>query len=174
MSQPTNEDSEPKNELSFTIEILKVIKESQQQHGLRHLDYQRYRSYCTSRLRRVRKTLHFVCGNMRKFQKREINPEDITDSKFLLLPLFSAERAWSFAMQLKQESNNEPRKKFHMINKLKKATKYSSELEKLSQSNKFDARTKLEAQGYNSLILGQFFFETQKWKESLSHFNIAK
>ena len=43
MSQPADESSEPKTELSFTIEILKIIKESQQQHGLRHLDYQRYR-----------------------------------------------------------------------------------------------------------------------------------
>ncbi len=153
---------------------MKIIKESQQQHGLRHLDYQRYKSYCTRRLRRLRKTLHFVCGNQKRFQKKDINIEEVGDSKFLLIPLFQAERAWAFAMQLKQESNTEPRKKFHLINRLRKAAKFAAELEKLSQSSKCDARTKLEAQGYNSLINGQFFFECQKWNDSLNFFNISK
>ena len=34
-----------------------------------------------------------------------------------------AERAWGYAMQLKQESNTEPRKKFHLISRLYKAAK---------------------------------------------------
>ncbi|KAF6206613.1 hypothetical protein GE061_017849 [Apolygus lucorum] len=42
----------------FTLEILKIISDSQQQHGLRHSDYQRYRGYCTRRIRRLRRTLH--------------------------------------------------------------------------------------------------------------------
>ena len=154
--------------------MLKIIKESQQQHGLRHLDYQRYITYCTRRIRRLRKTLHFVCGNMRRYQKREITIEDFTDSKFLLIPLFQSERAWSYAMQLKQESNTDKRKKFRLINRLKKAVKFAKDLEKLSESLKCDARTKLEAQGYANLISGQFNFECQKWNESLNFFNISK
>lgn len=111
---------------------------------------------------------------MRRYQKREINLEEINDSKYLLVPLFQAERAWSYAMQLKQEANNDARKKFHLVNRLRKAVKFAGELEKLCQSNKCDARTKLEAQGYSSLMVGQFNFETLKWEESLKSFNIAK
>ncbi len=109
-----------------------------------------------------------------KFQKREIKLEDLNDSKFLLLPLIMCERAWGYAMQLKQESNTDPRKKFHLINRLRKAVKFANEFEKLSQSNKCDARTKLEAQGYSSLINGQFNFEKQNWIESLKYFSLAK
>jgi signal recognition particle subunit SRP68 len=46
-----------------------------------------------------------------------------------------AERAWSFAMQLRQESNTEPRKKFHLIGRLRKATTYALQLEQLCQVN---------------------------------------
>lgn len=138
------------------------------------MDYQRYRSYCTRRIRRLRKTLHFVCGNNRRYQKKELTVDDLTDSKFLLIPLFQSERAWAYAMQLKQESNSEPRKKFHLVNRLRKSVRFAAELDKLSQSAKCDARTKLEAQGYHSLVNGQFNFEMQKWNESLTHFNLAK
>lgn len=125
------------------IKALKIIKQSQQQHGLRHQDYQRYRSYCTRRIRRLRKTLNVVCGNQRRYQKKELNADEINDVKYLFIPLFQVERAWAYAMQLKQEANTDPRKKFHVVNRLRKAIKHSNELEKLSA--KFDARTKLEA-----------------------------
>lgn len=167
----TNE--QPSLASTLTLEALKIIKESQQQHGLRHMDYQRYRSYCSRRIRRVRKTLHVQCGH-RKYQKRELIEDDLIDSKILLIPLFQAERAWSYAMQLKQEANSEPRKKFHLLNRLRKAVSHANQLEKLSQSAKCDARTKLEAQGYQTLMQGLFNFEMQKWKESLQNFIVAK
>lgn len=46
----------------FFILVLRLIKESQLQHGLRHEDYQRYRSYCSRRVKRLRKTLHISQG----------------------------------------------------------------------------------------------------------------
>jgi len=88
--------------------------------------------------------------------------------------LFQAERAWAYSMQLKQEVNTDSRKKFHLLNRLRKAVKYANLLEVLSQSNRCDARTKLEAQGYASSMNGQFNFEIQKWNESLNYFNVAK
>ena len=153
------------------------MKESQQQHGLRHSDYQRYRHYCSRRLRRLRKTMHVSCGTTKRFAKRDIQIEDLaqaTDNKLLLIPLFLSERAWAFAMQLKQEANTEPRKKFHLMNRMRKAVRFARHIEALSQSPRCDARTKLEAQGYASLINGQFCFENQKWKDSLTHFVVAK
>ena len=60
--------------------------------------------------------------------------------------MFCAERCWAYAMQLKSEANTEPRKRFHMISRLKKAVQYADELVALCESPKCDARTKLECQ----------------------------
>uniref|UniRef100_A0A8C9Z1P4 Signal recognition particle subunit SRP68 n=1 Tax=Sander lucioperca TaxID=283035 RepID=A0A8C9Z1P4_SANLU len=118
------------------LEILQIIKESQQQHGLRHGDYQRYR--------------------------------------YLLLVLMEAERAWSYAMQLKQEANTEPRKRFHLLARLRKAAKHSEKLEKLCESPRVDAKTKLEAQAYTAYLTGMVEFELQEWKLAMEAFNKCK
>ncbi|KAA8595020.1 hypothetical protein FQN60_012155 [Etheostoma spectabile] len=104
------------------------------------------RGYCSRRLRRLRKTLGFRMGNRHKFIGKKITVEMISDSRYLLLVLMEAERAWSYAMQLKQEANTEPRKRFHLLARLRKAAKHSEKLEKLCESPRVDAKTKLEAQ----------------------------
>uniref|UniRef100_A0A8C0LYW2 Signal recognition particle subunit SRP68 n=1 Tax=Canis lupus familiaris TaxID=9615 RepID=A0A8C0LYW2_CANLF len=121
---------------SLSLEILQIIKESQQQHGLRHGDFQRYR--------------------------------------YLLLVLMDAERAWSYAMQLKQEANTEPRKRFHLLSRLRKAVKHAEELERLCESNRVDAKTKLEAQAYTAYLSGMLRFEHQEWKAAIEAFNKCK
>lgn len=67
-------------------------------------------------------------------------------NRYLLLVVMEAERAWSYAMQLKQEANTEPRKRFHLMARLRKAAKHGEKLEKLCESQRIDAKTKLEAQ----------------------------
>ena len=49
-------------------------------------------------------------------------------------------------MQLKAEANTEPRKRFHLNARLRKAVGFAEELAKLCDSKRVDARTKLEAQ----------------------------
>lgn len=156
------------------LEILQIIKESQQQHGLRHGDYQRYRGYCSRRLRRLRKTLGFKMGNKHKFVGKKITVEMLSDSRYLLLVLMEAERAWSYAMQLKQEANTEPRKRFHLLARLRKAAKHSEKLEKLCESPRVDAKTKLEAQAYTAYLTGMVEFELQEWKPAMEAFNKCK
>ncbi|CAH1793893.1 unnamed protein product, partial [Owenia fusiformis] len=158
----------------FTVEALKIIKEAQQQHGLRHGDFQRYRGYCARRIRRLRKSLNFPQGNKHRNVPKKITLEHLTDARFLYLPLVEAERAWSQAMQLKSEANTEPRKKFHMSSRLKKAVQHSQEFVKLTSSDKCDARTKLEAQAYDSWINGTLKFELGKWKQAIEDFTNAK
>lgn len=90
--------------------------------------------------------------------------DNLKDEKFLYLPLIQAERAWGYAMQLKQESNTEPRKKFHLISRLRKAVSHTMHLEYICQSPLCDARTKLEAQAYSAWMQGTLHFELQDWK----------
>ncbi|XP_064623937.1 signal recognition particle subunit SRP68-like [Lineus longissimus] len=159
---------------AFAVEVLHMVREAQQQHGLRHGDYQRYRSYCTRRLRRIRKSLHFPQGSKYKVQPKKITEEMLTDVKYLFLPLVSAERAWSYAMQLKSEANTEPRKRFHLSARLRKAVGFAEEFAKLCESNKVDARTKLEAQAYFSWMKATLLFELENWSSSIEFFTKAK
>ncbi|GLG95273.1 Signal recognition particle subunit SRP68 [Gryllus bimaculatus] len=85
-----------------------------------------------------------------------------------------AERAWGYAMQLRQESNTEPRKKFHLVSRLRKAASYSLQLQKLCESTKCDARTKLEAQAYVAWIHGSLHFELQLWKHAMENLKKAQ
>uniref|UniRef100_A0A8D8V9S8 Signal recognition particle subunit SRP68 n=1 Tax=Cacopsylla melanoneura TaxID=428564 RepID=A0A8D8V9S8_9HEMI len=158
----------------YTIEILKIIKDAQQQHGLRHGDYQRYRGYCTRRIGRLRKTLHLPQGDKRHFKKREVTDQHLKDEKYIYIPLFLAERAWGNAMQLRQEANTEPRKKFHLISRLRKAAGYAVQLQTLCEAEVCDARTKLEAQAYVSWIVGVLEFELKLWKSAMKNLKEAQ
>ncbi|XP_016913688.2 signal recognition particle subunit SRP68 [Apis cerana] len=169
-----NDDTTSTEQKTYSLEILKIIKEAQQQHGLRHGDYQRYRGYCSRRLRRLRKVLKVPQGDKRHFKRRDILPAMVTDDKFLQVPLIMAERAWSYAMQLRQESNTEPRKKFHLISRLRKAATYSLQLQELIESVNCDARTKLEAQAYVAWIHGSLHFELQLWKKAMENLKKAQ
>ncbi|CAG2162591.1 unnamed protein product [Oppiella nova] len=161
---------------SITFEILHVVKEGQSQHGLKHGDYHRYRQYCSRRLRRIRRSLNFVqtTGKTRPtFQLKDVTNEMVMSAhkakkdplRYLMIPLMCAERSWSHAMQLKQEANTEPRKKFHLIRKYKKAVKYAQSLQTICNSSptKCDARTKLESSAYASYLTGLFYFEAEEW-----------
>lgn len=77
-------------------------------------------------------------------------------------------------MQLKQESNTEPRKKFHLVSRLRKAVTHTQHLEYLCQSHLCDARTKLEAQAYSAWMQGTLHFELQEWKQASEKLLLAQ
>ncbi|XP_035783654.1 signal recognition particle subunit SRP68-like [Anopheles albimanus] len=162
----------------FTVEILRVIKDLQLQHGLRHGDYQRYRGYCSRRVKRLRKTLNLPQGDRRHYKKRDVTVANLekanSDDRFLHIPLMLAERAWSYAMQLRQESNTELRKRFHLIQKLRKACGYALQLQSLCASNCCDARTKLEAEAYSAWMHGSLHFELSLWKTAAENLKKAQ
>lgn len=124
---------------SFFI-VLPLIKAAQQQHGLRHGDYQRYRIYCGRRIRRLRKSLKYPQGDRRHFKKREITIAQLSgkhaDVRYIHIVLMNVERAWAYAMQLRQEANTEPRKRFHMISRLRKACVHATQLQNLCNVSK--------------------------------------
>ncbi|KAJ8941467.1 hypothetical protein NQ318_015946 [Aromia moschata] len=77
-----------------------------------------------------------------------------------------AERCWAYAMQLRQESNTETRKKFHLVQKLRKSCVYAMQLDELCKHERCDARTRLEAQAYVAWIQGSLQFELQLWQQA--------
>jgi signal recognition particle subunit SRP68 len=54
--------------------VLKITKSYQQQHGLRHGDYQRYRHFCSRRLQRIRRVIKFTNGK-KQFIKKVVTAE---------------------------------------------------------------------------------------------------
>lgn len=60
------------------------------------------RLYCSRKLRRIRKSLHFTHGHRNRYQKRPITATIVTTVRYLYIPLVCSERAWALAMELKQ------------------------------------------------------------------------
>jgi len=176
MEEVEGEALETNEPVIFSLKVLSLIREAQQKHGLRHSDYQRYRNYCSRRLRRLRKAVGLVQGEKKKFHKKDVTEEIIAEEKHLQIPLVTAERAWAYYMQLKFESNSDPRKKFHMMNRLRKANKYSEQLDLICRnSDKVDARTKLETQAYHHWISGTLHTELgSNWAEAKNQLTAAK
>ena len=161
----------------LSLDVLSAIKAAQMQNGLRHADYQRYRQYCTRRLRRVRKNkaVNLRYGRGRGFVKKVIEPGSATDVRHLFVPLMNAERAWSYAMQLKQETaedGGESRRRFHLMRRLAKAHRWSEELRALCGA-RGDDRTALEGEAYAAWMGGNLHLEKENWEEALPAFVTA-
>lgn len=142
--------------------------------------------YCTRRISRLRKALKLPQGDKRHYKRRDVSVIHLDgsttaksqmivgpggDERFLLIPLMLAERAWSYAMQLRQESNTEPRKRFHLINKLRRACVYSLQLQDIcTQSQRLDSKTKLEVEAYVACMHGYLHFELGLWQSAAENF----
>lgn len=132
----------------------------------------------------MRKALKLPQGDKRHYKKRDVTVAHLDggtgksaisgptgDERFLYIPLILAERSWSYAMQLRQESNTEPRKKFHLTNKLRRACNYSLQLQELcAASNRLDAKTKLEVDAYVACMHGHLHFELGLWQSAAENF----
>lgn len=78
-------------------------------------------------------------------------------------------------MQLKRESAEEPRKKHHLIKRLRKSADISAELESLcAPEGVVDTRTRLDVQAYAALMAAYLVFEQQKWQEALDKFGESR
>ncbi|KAJ4960216.1 hypothetical protein NE237_020126 [Protea cynaroides] len=158
----------------FSINVLQLLKSAQMQHGLRHGDYTRYRRYCTARLRRLYKSLKFTHGRA-KYTRRAITESTVTEVRFLHLVLYTAERAWSHAMEKRQLPDGpNARQRIYLIGRLRKAVKWAALFAQLC-AVKGDSRTSLEAEAYANYMKGTLLFEQdQNWDTALHHFRNAR
>ncbi|KAK8680219.1 hypothetical protein V6N13_109171 [Hibiscus sabdariffa] len=158
----------------FSINVLQLLKSSQMQHGLRHGDYTRYRRYCTARLRRLYKSLKFTHGRG-KYTRKAITESTVTEVRFLHVVLYTAERAWSHAMEKRQLPDGpNARQRIYLIGRLRKAVKWADLFSHLC-SVKGDSRTSLEAEAYASYMKGNLLFEQDRnWDTALRNFKSAR
>ncbi|XVF08604.1 hypothetical protein REPUB_Repub07fG0017300 [Reevesia pubescens] len=169
-----NSNVSDQNSPKFSINVLLLLKSAQMQHGLRHGDYARYRRYCTARLRRLYKSLKFTHGRG-KYTRKAISESTVTEVRFLHLVLYTAERAWSHAMEKRQLPDGpNARQRIYLIGRLRKAVKWANLFSHLC-SVKGDSRTSLEAEAYASYMKGNLLFEQdQNWDTALRNFKSAR
>jgi len=155
----------------FSLSILECIKGAQQTNGLRHGNYRRYRQYCSRRLRNLRsnKAVRFMYGKGKQYVGKKVTPEIVDDIRYIHIPLVNAERSWSYAMELQQAAETEPRKRHHQKRRLEKAAKWSVELRDLCAVCG-DDRTALEADAYAAWMSGNMMIQRDSWQEALAHF----
>ncbi|CAI5987422.1 unnamed protein product [Closterium sp. NIES-65] len=149
--------------------MLHLIKTAQAQHGGRYGDYQRYRRYCSARLRRLFRSLRFLHGKG-KYQRKSLEPNTVTDVRHLHIPLFSAERAWAYAMELKQAISEAgsaaaaqaafARKRAHLLRRLARAARWADGFSRLCAA-RADSKTALEAEAYASYMWGTVLMERE-------------
>ncbi|KAJ3416761.1 signal recognition particle subunit srp68 [Chytridiales sp. JEL 0842] len=161
---------------SLTLDVLTLTSEARNEHGLRHQDYLRYRTYCARKIRRVKSIVGLSQGKVKKYAPKPVTLENITSSRHLELVLFEAERAWSYAMELKRASGDEPRKRHHSVRRLKRAAQAAETLKSLCEGRgeEVDARTLLDVQAYSALMKGYHLFEKQQWQEALDNFATSR
>ncbi|KAI8081834.1 uncharacterized protein B0P05DRAFT_508635 [Gilbertella persicaria] len=156
----------------MVVDVLNLINDARMTYGLRHQDYQRYREYCTNRVRRLRQILKLTQSNNKTNNARKALPEKFDDARYLHLYIYETERAWAYAMELKQESANsiDTRSRHHLVKRLKRASQHAEQLYALCQKQKVDNYTVLDVKAYTSSMKGYLFFEQQQWQEALSQF----
>lgn len=183
-------DPPPKPKFNIEHPILESLKDLQTQHGLKYENYRRYRSYCSRRLHRLRRSLNVYQGVASSAKARHQRGRKLMDisnlmvleageenaeygERMLLIPLMLAERAWAYAMQLKQEISEHPRRRFHLIRRFKKASEHAQRFEKLCYDPESPCTegAKQEATAYAAYITGLYYVEREAWsdaKENLS------
>ncbi|CAM9643321.1 unnamed protein product, partial [Phaeothamnion confervicola] len=159
------------------LSIHATIKACQSQNGLRHGDYLRYRQYCTRRLRRVRtrQDVRFSLGKGKTFIQRTLIAEDVKTPQHLFIPLLMAERAWAYAMALKQHASGggvRQRVSHHLERRLAKAAKWATQLENLCAATG-DERTAVEGRAYAAWMRGSHALEREEWAAALEAFSAA-
>jgi hypothetical protein len=179
----------------FSLGVLAYIKAAQLQNGLRHNNYLKYRVYCANRLKTLRRRCKFSHrapkihpssdalpqnskgkrhkGGAHTYVKRLLTL-DFDDLQYPHIALVNAERAWAYAMQLKQDAEtaggDNPRLRFHATQRLRKAVQWSRKLAKMA-AVRGDERTSLECDAYAAWLAGSAELESNsRWQPALECF----
>eukprot|EP00475_Leptophrys_vorax_P035824 TRINITY_DN5955_c0_g1_i5.p1 TRINITY_DN5955_c0_g1~~TRINITY_DN5955_c0_g1_i5.p1 ORF type:complete len:563 (-),score=190.24 TRINITY_DN5955_c0_g1_i5:140-1828(-) len=140
-----------------------------------------FSQYCARRIGRTRHALQFTQSgsgkgaSANKFTAKIVSPDDCRrDARFLTIPLFNAERAWGYAMAIKQDANvnGATHRLVHLRRKLAKAAKWASMLKDLC-GVVADTKTALEAEAYATLMNATWHLEANHLSDALKFLNMS-
>ena len=160
---------EEKNEFKVQLDILVAISTMQNQNGIRMNDFMRYSKFCRKKINKLRKLFKLTQGK-RKFSKIDINSENLTDSKILLIPLLNCERKWSHGMYLKQQlttiGEDVKSLRYNIKRKFKRAALISNSVFELCKLAG-DTQTILEAEAFYYFHQANYLMFKRNFEESL-------
>lgn len=158
-----------------SLAILREVRGAQSAHGLKQrVDYLQYRRYCARRLARVRRATSNTNGRGRYIATPITAASVAKDARTLLVPLYCAERAWAYAMDVKRAPSAGPaRARRTVVARLTKAAAHASELRALCITSGTDADTCLEAEAYARWMCATLALEREQWRAALADFEQA-
>jgi signal recognition particle subunit SRP68 len=152
------------------IDILILTTSMQNQNGIRQNDYYRYSRFCNKKIQKLRQFFKLTQGK-KKFNKIEITPENVVDSKVLLIPILESERKWAKGMHYKQQitiaGKDIKRLRYNITKKFKKAALQSKKIFDLCKLVA-DTQTTLEAEAYSSLIEANYLIFKRNFNLALN------
>lgn len=159
----------------LNLSILSEVRAAQGAHGLKKRnDFQHYRRYCTRRIQRTRRCTSTTNGRGRYAETPIDTAAILRDSRSILIPLYSAERAWAFAMDVKRNSPSGPaRSRRKVVGRLTKAVVFASQLRALCVDSNATSDTCLEAEAYARWMSATLSLERERWAAALSDFERA-
>jgi signal recognition particle subunit SRP68 len=168
------------------LQLHHMLRSLQLQHGLRHGDYQRYRHYVTRRLARLRKAGKATHKGGKAFATKDVHTLEslggdpaAVKMEHLLLLLLNAERAWAFAMQVKQDAaSNQHMPSYlraHLLRRLRRAAVWATRLQGLvgEVSGRITERTSLEVAAYAGWMAAGVDVEQEQWARALGKLRTA-
>ncbi|KAI9323660.1 hypothetical protein BX666DRAFT_1889090 [Dichotomocladium elegans] len=158
------------------LEVLALVNDSRMTYGLRHQDYQRYREHCAHRVRRLRQILKLAKPNNKATNQTKELPATFSDARYLHLYIYEVERAWAYAMELKQElaSSMDGRKRHHLRKRLKRASQQAETLYQLCEKQSVERRAAMDVKAYGATMKGYLLAEQQEWQAALNAFVISR
>ena len=166
-----------------------LIRGLQLQHGLRHGDFQRYRHYITRRLQRLRKLAKATHKGGGKGKDRAFVAKDVhtlaslggeaaaLKLEHLLLLVLNAERAWAFAMQIKQDGGGHltSHVRAHLLRRFRRAAVWASRLQGLvgEVPGRVTERMALEVEAYAGWMGALVDVEQEQWATALAKLRTA-
>eukprot|EP01130_Rhizamoeba_saxonica_P011921 TRINITY_DN4979_c0_g1_i1.p1 TRINITY_DN4979_c0_g1~~TRINITY_DN4979_c0_g1_i1.p1 ORF type:complete len:541 (+),score=150.13 TRINITY_DN4979_c0_g1_i1:52-1674(+) len=159
-----------------SLEIWSTVTTARLQHGLRRNDHSRYCKFCTTRTKRIRKSLKITNGRgrfvdgTRKIQKDKL--EKIGDIRYVELYLMYAERAWA-RFEIYRNDIDNPRSRSHAMSRLKKAFQFATQMIEYAELIA-DPRTLLESKSYSTWISGILYMEHEDWVQALHNFTNSR
>ncbi|GIX61174.1 signal recognition particle subunit [Babesia caballi] len=152
--------------VAFTV--LDYVNSARFKHGLRLEEYGRYHSYCSKRLRILRRQLRVTAIKSHKYVREEF-PETIRDARYLEIVALSAERCWSHGMVLKSQCEAShaagPNARHHYIKRFERALKNATRLEELAQRCA-ETNSVNNARVYRSLMEGTVHLEHKRFSDA--------
>ncbi|CUS13715.1 unnamed protein product [Tuber aestivum] len=146
-------------------------------------DYHAVRKMCSRRLATLRKRLGRQTSKSKKYAPQPpLAAEEIAqEPKFVHLYLYSSERAWAHAMQMKSlladdTTTASSAMKSHLVSRLHKAQSYAVQLCALLEDPASGAADNdvLEANAYAASLRGSEAFEKSHWEDSIKAFAVSK